>query len=307
MAGSTITTGSIPRLLQEGLQQVFGNAYDEHPIEFDKIFDEEDSMKAYEVDQLVETFGLAPVKPEGDDLSYDSFQQGINPKYVHLTYAKGFIVTKEAMADELYGVFSKKARSLAFAMRQTKEVVAANILNRGFNNSFTMEGGDGKSLFATDHIDGPAGTQYSNKLATAADLAETSLEDMLIQIGNATDSRGLKIALQAQRLVVPVNLQFTAQRILGSVLQNDTDNNATNAVRDMNSVRDGYTVNHYLTDTDAWFLKTNCMDGLKCINRQEADFAEDNAFTTGNMRFKADERYSFGWSNARGCYGTEGA
>lgn len=303
----TITTGNIPRLLQEGLQKVFGEAYNEHPEEYSKIFDKEMSQKAYEVDQLVEGFGLAPSKPEGDDLAYDSFSQGINPKYVHLTYAKGFIVTKEAMADELYGVFNKRARALAFAMNQTKEVVAANILNRGFNSSYTMLGGDGKQLFNTAHVDGPTGTTYSNTLATAADLSETSLEDMLIQIGNATDSRGLQIALQATRLVVPVNLQFTAQRILGSVLQNDTADNATNAVRDMNSVRDGFTVNHYLTDTDAWFLKTNCPEGLKCIERQAVEFGEDNAFNSGNMRFKADERYSFGWSNARGMYGTEGA
>lgn len=301
------TTGSIPRLLQTGLNKVFGDAYAEHNEQYSLIFDKENSSKSYEVDQLVEGFGLAPSKTEGDDLAYDTFQQGINPKYVHLTYAKGFIVTKEAMADELYGVFNKRAKALAFSMRQTKEVVAANILNRGFNSSYTMTGGDGKQLFNTAHVDGPGGTTYSNTLATAADLSETSLEDLLIQIGDAKDSRGLQIALQATRLIVPVNLQFTAQRILGSVLQNDTADNATNAVRDMNSVRDGFVVNNYLTDTDAWFLKTNCPEGMKCMERQMVEFGEDNAFNSGNMRFKADERYSFGWSNARGLYGTEGA
>lgn len=303
----TITTGNIPRLLQEGLKNVFGLAYDEHMVEFDKIFDVVESSKAYEVDQLVEGFGLAPQKTEGDDLAYDNMAQGINPKYVNLTYAKGFIVTKEAMDDEQYDIFSKRARALAFSMRQTKEVVAANILNRGFNSSYTMTGGDGQQLFDTDHRDGTLGSTYQNKLTTDADLSEASLEDMLILIGQAEDSRGLKIGLQGTRLIVPVNLQFTAQRILKSELQNDTADNAINAVRSMNAIRDGFVVNHYLTDTDAWFVKTNCPQGLQCMARQGVEFAEDNAFNSGNLRFKATERYAFGWSDARGVYGTQGA
>ena len=303
----TITTGSIPRLLQEGLKNVFGMSYEEHPTEYNMIFDAVSSSKAYEVDQLVEGFGLAPQKTEGDDLAYDDTAQGINPKYINLTYAKGFIITKEAMDDEQYDVFSKKARALAFSMRQTKEVVAANILNRGFNSSYTMSGGDGQQLFDTDHRDGTYGTTYANKLATDADLSEASLEDMLILIGQATDSRGLKIGLQGTRLIVPVNLQFTAQRILKSELQNDTADNAINAIRSMNAIRDGMVVNHYLTDTDAWFVKTNCPQGLQCMERQAVEYGEDNAFNSGNMRFKASERYAFGWSDARGCYGTQGA
>jgi phage major head subunit gpT-like protein len=304
---STITTGSIPRLLQEGLQSIFGNAYMEHQTEYDKIFDVEKSSKAYEVDQLVEGFGLAPQKTEGDDLAYDSMQAGIQPKYVNLTYAKGFIVTKEAMDDEQYSLFAKRAKALAFSMRQTKDVTGANILNRGFNSSYTMSGGDGQQLFDTDHRDGPNGSTFQNMLTVPADLSEASLEDMMILIGNATDSRGLQIALQGTRLIVPTDLQFDAQRILGSTLQNDTANNATNSLRDMRALRDGFVVNHYLTDTDAWFVRTNCPDGLKCMERQAVEFGEDNAFNSGNMRFKATERYSFGWSDARSIYGTAGA
>ena len=306
MAG-VIATGNIPRLLQEGLNKIFGNTYNAHSSEYDKIFDMMQSGKNYEVDAQLEGFGLAPSKTEGDEISFDSMRQGFTPKYQHLTYAKGFIVTKEALQDELYGQLERKARALAFSMTQTKEVVAANILNRGFNSAYTMIDGDGKELFATDHSNGPSGGTYSNELATPADLSEASLEDLLIQIGQATDARGLQIALQATRLVVPVGLQFEAQRILGSVLQNDTANNATNAVRDMNAVRDGYTVNHYLTDVDAWFLKTNAPEGMKCFKRQGVEFGEDNAFTSGNARFKADERYSFGWSDPRGMYGSAGS
>lgn len=303
----TITTGNIPRLLQEGLNRIFGATYAEHPTEWDKIFDRFDSRKAFEVDAQLEGLGLAPEKPEGDEVSFDSFTQGFTPKYKNLTYAKGFIVTKEAMADELYGQLENRTRRLAFSMTQTKETVAANILNRGFNSAFTQIDGDGVELFSTANINGPSGGTFSNKLSTDADLSEASLEDLLIIIGQATDPRGLQIALQGVRLVVPVALQFESQRILGSVLQNDTDNNATNAVRDMNALRDGFTVNHYLTDDSAWFVKTNAPDGMKYFTRQSVEFGEDNAFTSGNARMKADERYSFGYSDKRGIYGTAGA
>ncbi len=306
MAG-TITTGNIPRLLQEGLNRIFGATYEAHPTEWDKIFDSNDSGKAFEVDAQLEGLGLAPEKPEGDEISFDSFAQGFTPKYLNLTYAKGFIVTKEALADELYGQLENKTKRLAFSMSQTKEVVAANVLNRGFNSAFTQTDGDGIELFSTVNVNGPSGGTFSNKLAVDADLSEASLEDLLIIIGNVTDPRGLNIAIQGTRLIVPVALQFESQRILGSVLQNDTGNNATNAVRDMNSVRDGFTVNHYLTDTDAWFIKTNAPDGMKYFTRQSVEFGEDNAFTSGNARMKADERFSVGYSDKRGIFGSAGA
>jgi len=304
---STITTGNFPRLLQEGLNKVFGNTYNQHETEWDKIFDRNESRKNFEVDAQLEGFGLAPEKPEGDEIAFDSISQGFTPKYKHLTYGKGFIVTKEALADELYGQLMSKARMLAFSRTQTKEVVGANILNRGFNSAFTQVDGDGIELFSTVNVNGPSGGTYSNKLAIDADLSEASLEDLLIIIGNATDPRGKQIKIKGTRLIVPVASQFEAQRILGSVLQSDTGNNATNAVRDMNSIRDGFTVNNYLTDTDAWFIKTDSPDGMKYFTRQSVEFGQDNAFTSGNARMKADERYSFGYSDKRGMYASAGA
>lgn len=306
MAG-TITTGNIPRLVQEGINKVFGNTYDKHEKQFDKIFDTFGSTKNFEIDQQVEGFALAPEKTQGDEISFDSFAQGFSPKYPALTYAKGFIATKEAIADELYGVLNKKAGALAFSMTQTKEVVAANVINRGFNSSFLMTDGDGVELFSTAHINGPSGGTFSNKLAVDANLSEQALEDMLINIGNTKDPRGLNIKIIGTKLIVPVALQFEAQRLLMSVLQSGTANNDDNAVRSMNSIRDNFTVNNYLTDTNAWFIKTNAPEGLKYFTRQAVEFGEDNAFTSGNARMKADERYSFGWTEPRGIHGTSGA
>ena len=307
MAG-TIARGNLPRLLQEGVANVFGQAYDQHPPEWNMIFDSDNSRKAFEIDVQFEGMTLAPPKDEGGDISFDTQRQGFTPTYTHITYGKGFIVTKEALMDELYDVFSRRARALAFSMTQTKEVVGANILNNGFNSSFVQPGGDGEPLFSAAHVNGPTdGGTYSNQLAVPADLSETSLEDLIIQIGEAEDARGLKIALTPIRMIVPVALTFEAQRILGSVLQNDTANNATNSLRDLRALQDGYTVNHYLTDSNAWFIKTNSPDGLKHWERQMVEFGEDMAFSTSNTRFKADERYSFGWTDPRGAYASAGS
>ena len=302
-----ITTGNISRLLQEGVKNVFGQAYNQHSTQWDKLFDTEDSRKAFEQDQQFEGFGLAPVKLEGAGVAYDSQQEGFSPKFQNLTYAKGFIVTKEAMADNLYHLFSKRAKALAFSMQQTKENVAANVYNRGFNSAFLMTGGDGVELFSTAHVNGPSNpTTFSNELATPAALSEAALEDMLIQISEATDPRGLRIALSGQRLIVPPKLGFEAERILKSVLQNDTGNNAINAVKSTGMLPQGYSVNNYLTSATAWFVKTNAPDGLKCFKRQGVEFDQDMDFGTSNARFKADERYSFGWSDPRGAYGSAG-
>ena len=302
-----ITTGNISRLLQEGVKNVFGQAYNQHSTQWDKLFDTEDSRKAFEQDQQFEGFGLAPVKLEGAGVAYDSQQEGFSPKFQNLTYAKGFIVTKEAMADNLYHLFSKRAKALAFSMQQTKENVAANVYNRGFNSAFLMTGGDGVELFSTAHVNGPSNpTTFSNELATPAALSEAALEDMLIQISEATDPRGLRIALSGQRLIVPPKLGFEAERILKSVLQNDTGNNAINAVKSTGMLPQGYSVNNYLTSATAWFIKTNAPDGLKCFKRQGVEFDQDMDFGTSNARFKADERYSFGWSDPRGAYGSAG-
>lgn len=306
MAGGVVTTGNVPRLLQEGINSIFGRSYDEHPVEWDRIFDTSDSRKAFELDVQLEGMGLAERKPEGTDIAFDDFTQGFTPKYVALTYAKGYIATEEALEDELYDQLMVKAEALAFSMAQTKEVVGANILNRAFNAAFTMIDGDGVSLLNAAHVNGPSGGTFSNQLTVAANLSESSLEDIDILIGKATDARGLKIALQATRLIIPTDLKFTAQRILGSVLQNDTANNATNALRDLDCIRDGFTLNHYLTSAQSWFVKTNAPRGMRHFNRRNVSFKEDNAFSTGNARFKADERYSFGWTDPRGMYGSAG-
>jgi len=302
-----ITTGNISRLLVEGVKNVFGQAYEQHAQQCTMLFDTEQSRKAFEQDQQFEGFGLAPVKLEGAGVAYDSQQEGFSPKFQNLTYAKGFIVTKEAMADNLYNLFEKRARALAFSMQQTKENVGANIYNRGFNSAFTMVGGDGVELFSDAHVNGPSdSTTFSNKLAVPAALSEASLEDMLIQINEATDPRGLRIALRGERLIVPPKLGFEAERILNSVLQNDTGNNAINAVRSTGMLPAGHMVNNYLTSNSAWFIKTNAPDGMKHMQRQEVDFDQDMDFGTSNARFKADERYSFGWSDPRGAYGSAG-
>lgn len=302
-----ITTGNMSRLLVEGVKNVFGQAYEQHAEQCSMLFDKEQSRKAFEQDQQFEGFGLAPVKLEGAGVAYDSQQEGFSPKFQNLTYAKGFIVTKEAMDDNLYQLFDRRARALAFSMQQTKENVAANVYNRGFNPAFLMTGGDGVELFSTAHVNGPSdSTTFSNELATPAALSEASLEDMLIQINEATDPRGLRIALRGERLIVPPKLGFEAERILNSVLQNDTGNNAINAVRSTGMLPAGHMVNNYLTSASAWFVKTNAPDGMKHMERQAVSFDQDMDFGTSNARFKADERYSFGWSDPRGAYGSAG-
>jgi len=306
MAG-TIGTGSVPRLLQEGVSKVFGNELKMHTPKWDKMFAQNSSTKNFEVDVQLEGFNRASSKPEGDDITFDSRRQGCSPKYQHTTFAKGYIVTEEALEDELYGQLNDGARALARVMTITKEIEGAAIYNNGFDANFTMVDGDGVALFNTAHSSGPSGGTYSNRLATDADLSEAALEDMLIQIQTVQDARGLPAALQAVRLVVAPANSFEAQRILGSTLQNDTGNNATNAVRDMNSVRDGFMSNPFLTDADAWFLTTDAPNGMKYYTRRAVRFGQDNAFTSGNARFKADERYTFGWSDSRGAWGTPGS
>lgn len=306
MAG-VITTGSNPSLLQDGVKNVFGSEYNRYPMQCLKLFDEESSEKFFEQDVLFEPFGAARLKSEGDSIAYDSAAQGILPRYNNYTYALGFIVTKENIRDERYGIFKKKAKMLARSMVQCQETIGANVYNNGFTSTFTMPGGDGKSLFATNHPNGGPDSiaTFSNKLAVAAALSETSLESLTIQVSQATDPRGNRIALKCQKLIVPSALQYQAFRILKSTQQNDTANNATNALRDM-GVLPEIMINNYLTSSTAWFIKTDCMDGLKFMNRQAVEFDQDMDFGTSDTRFKADQRYSFGWSDPRGGYGSEG-
>lgn len=299
-----IYTSNHPKALWPGVKAWFGRMYDEHVEEYSKIFDRDSSTRAYEERVELTGFGLAPIKNQGGSISYDSETQGITSRLTNVTYALGYVVTMEELQDNLYEMVSKRrSKALAFSMRQTKETVAANILNRGFNSDYT--GGDGKELLATDHptLDG---TQ-SNELTVAADLSEAALEDLLVQIMQAKNSRGLRIALKGDKLIVPPALFYEANRILKSALQNDTANNAINALKATNALPGGIVLNHYLTDTDAWFIKTNCPEGLIYQERMAMEFEQDNDFDTKNAKAAAVERYAFGWVDWRSIYGTPGA
>ncbi|MFA6244575.1 MAG: Mu-like prophage major head subunit gpT family protein [Candidatus Hydrogenedentales bacterium] len=295
-----ITTGNHPKALWPGMHAFFGAQYKEHPEEYREIFSMQKSGKNYEEDTLVTGFGLAPEKTQGGGISYDSETQGFTKRYTHTVFGTGYIVTEEELEDNLYETVSRKRiKRLAFSMRQTREIIGANILNRGFNSSYT--GGDSKELLATDHPS--VAGNWSNELATAADFSEAALEDIVIQIGQAKNDRGLNIALRGMKLIVPVNLQFDAKRVLKSGLQSGTANNDINAVRGMFD----FSINHYLTDTDAWFVKTDCPDGLTWFDRRALAFTQDNDFDTGNAKAKATMRFSCGWTDPRTCYGSPGA
>lgn len=299
-----ITTGTVPKALWPGMHAFWGRDYKEHPMEWKQIFDEEQSSKAYEEDQEVTGFGYAPVKSQGQAIEYDSESAGPTKRYTHVVYGMGFIVTREEMDDNLYVKVSKRrTKALAFSMRQTEETVAANILNRAFNSSYT--GGDGKEFLATDH---PTlnGTQ-SNELATAADLSEASIEDLAIQIMDTRNSRGLKISVMPRKLIIPTALAFDAERIVKSARQSGTANNDVNAIRNMGLFPEGIVINHYLTDPDAWFVQTNVPNGLLRFTRRATEFGKDSDFDTENVKAKATCRFSVGWSDWRALFGSPGA
>lgn len=303
MAG-VITTGNHPKALWPGIKAWFGRIYDEHAVEYTDLFDMDTSDRAYEEDVEVTGFGLAPVKPEGGSVSYDSEVQGYVARYTHVAYAMGYICTYEELRDNLYEVVSKRrAQALAFSARQTKENVAANVYNRAFTAAYS--GGDGKELLATDHPS--LAGDWSNELSPAADLSEAALEDLIIQIMGATNSRGLKISLMPQSLHVPRQLWFEANRILKSTLQNDTANNAVNVLKATNALPKGIKVNHYFSDTDAWFVRTNAPRGMIMYQREEYSFDTDNDFSTKNALAAFYERYVPRWTDPRGLYGSAGA
>lgn len=300
---SAINTGNIAKLLWPGLNAVWGSDYTEHAQEWVDLFDKDSSDKAYEEDQLMPGFGLAPIKNQGSATAYDSTSQGYTSRYTHVAFGLGFVVTREAIADNQYKSKALRGtKDLAFSFRQTKENVGTNVYNRAFNGAYT--GGDGSALLVNNHST-ITGSQ-SNLGTAAGDLSEASLEDMCIVIGNATNERGLKISLMPKSLIIPTGLMFEAARILKSTGQNDTANNAINAMRSMGLFPDGPKVNHYLTDTDAWFVRTNAPNGLKYFEREAAEFAQDNDFDTSNLKYKGYERYSMGWTDWRGLYGSPG-
>jgi hypothetical protein len=299
-----ITTGTHPKLLWPGLQAIWGNMYKDQAEEHTAVFDAVTSDKAYEEDQELAGFGLAPVKSEGGSISYDTTINGYVTRYTNVTYGLGFIVTQEAVEDNQYkSQAEKRVKALRRSMRHTKETVGANVLNRAFTAAYA--GGDGKELVATDHPTAN-GTQ-SNELTVAADLSETALEDLFIQIMNATDTRGLRISLKPRKLIVAPANAFNAERILKSALQNDTANNAVNAMRSMGLLPEGAMTWSFLTDADAWFVKTDAPEGLKVQNRRALALEKDGDFETGNFKHKASERYAFGWSDWRSLFGSPGA
>lgn len=298
---SAVNTGNIAKALQVGVNKFWGMGYGEHPLELSDIFDRENSTKAYEEDvQLVGT-GLMPVVAQGAPITYDMIRQGFTQRYTHLKYGMGIIFTYEMLSDKQYDLGFKQARYLGYSARQTQETVAANILNRAFNSSYTYA--DGVELCSTANVKISGGT-YANKLSTAADMSQTAIEQALIDIGKFTDDRGLKINVRAKRLIVPVDLEFEADRIMNSVLESGTANNDKNVLKGRMAV----SVNHYLDDVDAWFIKTDVMDGLKRIVREEVGApVSENDFDTYNAKFKCMFREAYGCTDKRGIFGSPGA
>lgn len=303
MAG-IITTASHPKALWPGIKAWWGQVYDEHQEEYSKLFDSDTSTQNYEEDVQLTGFGLAPRKPEGSGVQYDSEVQGFTTRYTHVAYALGYIVTKEELDDNLYEQVSRRrAAALAMSFRQTKENVGANVYNRAFNGTYT--GGDGKSLCATDHPNTSGGT-FANKPTVDADLSEASLEDALIAVMGFQNDRGLLINVMPKSLVVARQNWYNANRILKSVYTPSSANNAVNVLVATNALPEGIVMNHYLTSPNAWFMRTNIQNGLKYYSRVGIQFDQDNDFDTMNAKAKGYERYSFGWTDPRAIYGVNG-
>jgi len=299
-----ISRAQLVKELEPGLNALFGLEYKNYENQHTQIYSIETSDRAFEEEVMESGFGEAPVKTEGSGVSYDQAQEVYTARYTHETIALAFSLTEEAVEDNLYDrLGARYTRALARSMAQTKQIKAAAILNGAFTTSI---GGDGVVLCATNHptLSGP---NLSNTLATPADLSETSLEQSLIDISAFTDERGLKIAVQGLKLIIPKELQFTADRIMKSTLRVGTADNDINAIRNMGMVPQGYTVNNFLTDPDAYFIKTDAPNGMKMFTRVSMKTGFEGDFDTGNVRYKARERYSFGFSDPRGMFGSPGA
>ena len=300
-----ISRAQLLKELVPGLNALYGLEYKTYAEEHKEIFETETSERSFEEEVKLSGFSAAPVKNEGSAMAYDNAQEAFTSRYNHETIALGFSLTEEAIEDNLYdSLASRYTKALARAMAYTKQIKAASILNNGFSSSYP--GGDGVSLFNANHPLVSGGVN-SNVPGTPTDLNETSLEAAIIQIGQWTDERGLLIAAKARKLVVPINLQFVATRLLQTELRTATADNDINAVKSMGAVPEGYTVNHYLTDPNAWFIKTDVPNGLKHFVRTAMSTGMDGDFDTGNVRYKARERYSFGWSDPLGMWGSSGS
>lgn len=300
----TINTSSFAKALWPGINAWYGKEYNEFPVEYKDLFDSFTSKRAFEEDVGVSSFGLAVEKPEGSPIQYDNERQAFTTRYTPVTFALGFVITREIMEDDQYDVVGqRKAQGLAFSMRQTKEVVAANVYNRYATAGYT--GGDGKTLLASDHPNLAGGSQ-SNQLGTAADLSEAALEQACIDIAGFTNDRGLLIAVRPKTLIIPRQLMFEAKRILSSDGRVATADNDLNALKTLGVIPQVVT-NHYLTDVDAWFIRTDVKHGMKYFERRADEFGMDNDFDTENAKYKATARFAFGWTDWRGIFGSGGA
>ena len=300
-----ISRQQLAKELEPGLNALFGLEYANYENQHTEIFDIENSDRAFEEEVMLSGFANAAVKAEGAAVTFDNANESFTSRYTHETIALAFAITEEAVEDNLYDSIARRyTKALARSMANTKQIKAANVLNNGFSSSFP--GGDGKELFATDHPTVSAG-DLKNELSTSADLSETSLEQAMIDIAAFKDERGLKIAARGLKLIIPSELQFTAERILKSPARVGTADNDLNALSSKGMIPQGYVVNNFLTDTDAFFIKTDVPNGMKMFNRAAIKTAMEGDFDTGNMRYKARERYSFGFSDWRGMFGSPGA
>jgi hypothetical protein len=300
-----ISRAQLVKELEPGLNALFGLEYKRYENEASQIFDNESSDRAFEEEVMLSGFGTADVKPEGSGVQYDDAQETYTARYTHETVALAFALTEEAVEDNLYDrISSRYTKALARSMATSKQVKGAAVLNNAFATS-GYDGGDGESLCGNAHptLNG----NQTNIPTTNADLSETSLEQALIDIASLQDERGLKIAAQGMKMLIPKELQFTAERIMKSQGRTGTADNDINALKSMGMVPQGFVVNHYLADTDAWFIKTDVPNGMKHFVRAPLKTAMEGDFDTGNVRYKARERYSFGWSDWRGVYGNAGA
>jgi len=301
-----ISRAQLLKELLPGLNALFGLEYARYGEEHKEIYETETSERSFEEETKLSGFSAAPVKNEGSAIAYDNAQEAWTARYNHETIAQGFSITEEAIEDNLYDSLSARyTKALARSMAYTKQVKAAAILNNGFTGG-QYAGGDGVALFANNHPLVSGGTN-SNIPSTPADLNETSLENAVIQIAAWTDERGLLIAARPRKLIVPPSLQFVATRLLETSLRAGTNDNDINAIKNNGSIPEGYTINHWLTDTNAWFLTTDVPNGMKHFIRASLDTKMDGDFDTGNVRYKARERYSFGFSDPLGMYGSQGA
>jgi len=300
-----ISRAQLAKELEPGLNALFGIEYDRYEAEHAEIYDTESSDRAFEEEVMLVGFGNAQTKAEGAGVNFDNASEAYTVRYTHETIALAFALTEEAMEDNLYDrLGARYTRALARSMAHTKQVKAAATLNNAFNSAFS--GGDGKELCATDHPLAGGGT-FRNEPSTAADLNETSLENALIDISTFVDERNMIIALRGMKLIIPPQLQFVADRLLESTLRVGTADNDVNAIRNMGMLPEGYTINHFLTDPDAFFIKTDAPNGFKHFERTPLSTNMEADFDSGNMRFKARERYSFGYSDPRAVFGSPGA